>query len=212
MGIDRPNGGGNFVFGFNSLDNAEGAVGLHCAQVNFNPIASGVSVRAAIKRGASGGPTSFAPFLFVGLQGTAIGSNGYLFGLSDDDPTNLLLRKGSPLDGLPPNAPGDPATLGTLLRSTEQFAQDTWQHVRLDMIVNGTGDVVLQCFESDLEDNPVTAPIWTAIPGMEEFIDDALGVNSGSLPFTSGRAGMAFWSAGSTRRGFFDQVEVLRQL
>jgi hypothetical protein len=211
-GIARPSGGGNFVYGFNSLDNNDNAVGLHINQVNFSPMASGCRISAAMKRGVSGGLTSWAGFIFVGLQGVDVADDCYVLGFADGDPSNLILRKGKVNEGVPDNAPGDPATLGTLLRSTETFSVDTWVHIRLDMIVNGTGDVTLKVFENDLDVNDVTAPIWTPLSGMESFIDDALQVNTGSAPHTSGRAGMGFRSEASQRRSFFDHIEVARQL
>ena len=38
-GIARPPGGGSFLFGFNSLSTAAGAVGFFTNQVNFAPMA-----------------------------------------------------------------------------------------------------------------------------------------------------------------------------
>lgn len=209
-GIARPPGGGNFVFGLNSLATAQGAVGLFTNQVNFAPMAKGGSVRGAIQRGQSGGPLNFAPFLFVGLQGPSVNDQGYLLGLGDGDPHHIVLRKGALSGGLPDIAPG---TQGVLRRSTGTFLAATWLHLRLDMVVNLNGDVLLQVFQNDLVARPLgTAPSWTAVPGMDQFIDDALGINSGSQPFTSGRAGFGFFTKDVTRRGFFDQVEVYRQL
>jgi hypothetical protein len=81
------------------------------------------------------------------------------------------------------------------------------------MVVNLNGDVLLQVFQNDLVAHALgTAPSWAAVPGMGEFIDDALGINSGSQPFTSGRAGFGFFTKDVTRRGFLDHVEVFRQL
>lgn len=211
-GIARPNGGGNFVYGFNSLDNNENSVALHINQVNFAPMTKGVRMSGAMKRGISGGDTDWAGFLIAGLQGVDTADDCYVLGLGDSSPANLILRKGKPNEGLPDNAIGDPATLGTLLRSTETFATDTWVHVRLDMIVNGTGDVILKVYENDLDVNPVTAPVWVLVPGMENFVDDVLQVNTGSAPHTSGRAGKGFRSAASQRRAFFDHTEFARQL
>lgn len=208
-GIARPNGGGSFVYGFNSLTNTPGAVALYANQVNFAPMAKGGSIRGAIKRGSSGGPTSFSPFLFIGAQGVDVNDEAYLLGLSDDDPHRIVLVKGPISTGVPDDAPGDG---GVLLRSTQTYSNDTWLHLRLDMIVNANGDVILQCFASDLDANAVTAPVWTAIPGATEFIDDGLNINSGSAPFTSGRAGMGFTTGDTTRRAFFDHIELHRQL
>ncbi len=209
-GVARPPGGGNFVFGLNSLATAQGAVGLFTNQVNFAPMAKGGSVRGAIQRGLSGGPLNFAPCLFIGQQGPSVNDQSYLLGLADGDPHHIVLRKGALSGGLPDIAPG---TQGVLRRSTGTFLPATWLHLRLDMVVNLNGDVLLQVFQNDLVAHPLgTAPSWVAVPGMDQFIDDALGINSGSQPFTSGRAGFGFFTKDVTRRGFFDQVEVYRQL
>lgn len=209
-GIARPPGGGSFLFGMNSLSTAQGVVGLFTNQVNFAPMAKGGSIRGAVQRGVSGGPLNFAPFLFIGLQGPSVNDLGYLLGLGDGDPHHIVLRKGVLSAGLPDVPPG---TQGVLRRSTATFLPGTWVHLRLDMIVNLNGDVLLQVFQNDLALHPLGgAPSWAAVPGMSEFIDDALGINSGSQPFTSGRAGFGFFTKDVTRRGFFDHVEVLRQL
>lgn len=209
-GISPPPGGGSFVYGFNSVDLTPGAVALFANQVNYGPMAKGGRVTGAIKRGVSGGPQGFSPFLFIGLGGTDVTDLGYMLGLSDGDPSHLVLRKGSLVAGLPDVAPGGS---GVLRRSTGEVSIDQWRHLRLDMIVNLNGDVRLQVFENDLSLHAIgTAPTWAAIPGMTEFVDDALGVNSGSLPYTSGRAGFGFASSDVTRRAYFDQLEVIRQL
>lgn len=209
-GFTPPSGGGSFVYGFNSLDTSAGAVGLFVNLVDFAPTAKGASIRACMKRAPSGGPIGFSPMIFVGLQGPSVNDEGYLLGLADGDPSRICLRKGAIAGGLPDLAPGGS---GVLRRSTETVAVDEWVHLRLDMIFNTVGDVRLQVFENDLAANPLGgAPSWVAIPGMSEFVDDALGVNSGSAPFTSGRVGFAFRTSDVTRRAQFDHVEVLRQL
>lgn len=213
-GISRPpsNISNNFLYGFNSLVVATGAVGFFTNQVNFAPMAKGMSIRGAIKRGVSGGNENFAPMFMVGLQGTSVNDNAYLFGLGDGDPYHLILKKGAPSAGLADLVP-DPPNNGILLRSTGSYSNDTWHHIRVDMIVNDNGDVTLQCFENDLAAQLIgDAPSWVAIPGMEEFIDDALQVNSGSAALTSGRAGFAFYTADVTRRGYFDHMEIFRQV
>lgn len=209
-GVTPPPGGGSFIYGFNSIDLTPGAVALFANQASFAPMAKGGRVTGVLKRGVSGGPEGFSPFLFIGLGGTDVSDVGYLLGLSDGDPSHVTLRKGSLLGGIPDVAP--PGS-GVLRRSTEEVAIDTWWHLRLDMVVNLNGDVRLQVFKNDLSLHPIGgAPTWTAIAGMAEFVDDALGVNSGSLPYTSGRGGFGFASSDVTRRAYFDQIEVIRQL
>lgn len=219
-GSDKPNNGGNFVYGFNSLQNVDGVVALHTAQVNFAPLIEGGSIRAAIKRGLSGGNTGFTPFLFIGMGGSDVSEVGYLLGLSDGDPYHISLRKGAPTGGIPDSGVDPDGTNNILLRSAAAFSNDIWHHLRLDMIVQGSGDVLLQVFESDLNANTVQAPVWTTIAGMEGpqaptlegFVDDSLGINTNSSPLIGGFTGFGFQSAEVTRRGFFDQIEVSRQL
>lgn len=219
-GIARPNGGGTFVYGISTNEVVTGAVALHNNQVNFAPMSSGGSISAAIKRGTSGGPTNFAPFIYIGLGTADVTTAAYILGLADADPYHIVLRKGNLDDGLQDVTPDPDASPNVLLRSSATFAQDTWHHLRLDMIKQGSGDVILQCYHSDLSIHSVTAPSWVTIPGMEGpqsptitgFVDDVLGVNTGSAPFTSGRAGFGMRSTDVSRRAFFDHIAVARQV
>jgi hypothetical protein len=206
-GIARPPGGGSFLFGFNSLTAAKGAVALFANLVNFAPMAKGGSIRGCLQRGPGGGPTSFSPFLFLCGQGMSVNDNAYLLGLSDEDPHRVVVRKGNLVTGAPSSD-----SPGVLLRSSESFAQGAWLHLRLDVVVNTNGDIVLSVFRNDLDKHPIgTAADWQPVAGMASFIDDALAINSGSKPLTSGRGGFGFAVGDVTRRGFFDQIELARQ-
>jgi hypothetical protein len=207
-GIARPPGGGNFLFAFNSLTSVEGAVALFANLADFAPMAKGASIRGCIQRGPSGGPTGFSPFFFLSCQGNSVNDSAYLLGLSDDDPHRIVLRKGMVSSGIP-----DSEGPGALLASGESFAPATWLHLRLDVIVNDNGDVVLKVFENDLDANPLgTPPDWQTVSGMAEFIDDHVGINSGSQPFTSGRGGFGMAVKDVTRRVYFDHLELMRQV
>jgi hypothetical protein len=222
-GIARPNGGGSFVYGYASKLVTPGTVGSFVNLTNFAPTPAnkGGSISGAIKRGASGGDENFAPFLFICAQGPAIADNTYMLGLGDGDPYHIVLKKGAMSALLEDLAP-DPTQNGILLRSSNSYtiSQDLWHHIRLDAIVQGSGDVILVAYESDLTSNPVTAPSWSLIPGMEGaqhptisgFVDDALGVNSGSAPYTNGRMGHGMRSEDVTRRGYLDHLVCARQL
>lgn len=209
-GIARPPGGLDFLFGFNSLCTTQGAVGYFTNEDGFAPMAKGGSIRAAVQRGISGGSVGFSPLLFLGCQGTSVYDKAYLLGLSDDDPHRIALRKGAIVSGVPAaNASG----AGILRASVKTQELGTFVHLRLDMVVNANGDVLLDVFENDLSEHPLGAtPDWQPVGGMDQFVDDALGINTGSQPLTSGRAGFGFESHDVTRRAFFDHVEVFRQL
>lgn len=206
-GIPRPPGGGSFLFAFNSLSAVTGAVALFANLEGFAPMAKGGSIRGVVQRGPGGGPTGFSPFLFLCCQGNSVNDSAYLLGLSDDDLHRIVLRKGSITVGLP-SADGP----GVLLKSSASFAQATWLHLRLDVIVNGNGDVILKVLQNDLAAHPLgTPPDWQPVAGMVEFIDDHLGINSGSQPLTSGRGGFGMAVRDVTRRAYFDHLELLRQ-
>lgn len=206
-GITRPPGGGSFLYAFNSLAAVDGAVALFANVVDFAPMPKGGSIRGAIQRGPGGGATGFSPFFYLCCQGNAVNDSAYLVGLSDEDPHRIVLRKGAVTTGLP-SADGP----GVLLKSAASYAQGTWLHVRLDVIVNTNGDVELNVFENDLVAHPLdTPPNWELVGGMPAFTDDHLGINSGTQPFTSGRGGFGVSVKDVTRRAYFDHIELWRQ-
>jgi len=207
-GITPPPGGGSFVYGYNSVDTLEGAAGMFANQVNFAPMAKGGSVRGCVKRGVSGGNVGFSPFLAVGIQGSAIADNAYLLGLTDEEPYRIALKTGAMATGM-----GQYTNPQIKRLSIETFLPDRWFHLRIDMVVNLTGDVILDVWQNDLTLHPIgTAPDWQPVAGMGQLVDDVLGVNTGSFPYTSGRAGIGCWKNDVTRRVYFDQLEVIRQL
>ena len=211
-GLGVPPGGGSFVYGYHSMDVTIGAVASFCNIANYAPTSKGASVRGVLSRRAGGGPEGFSAYLFAGLQGSSVNNAGYILGISDADPAHIVLSKGQLVAGVVDLLPDAPVN-GVFRRSTETVAIDAFTHLRLDMIVNTNGDVRLQVFKNDLGANPIgVAPSWVAIPGMAEFVDDALAVNSGSAPYTSGRCGFGFRTSDVTRRATVDHVEVLRQL
>jgi len=213
-GFTEPNGGGDYIFGFNSLDDSVGAVGLYCNESGgFNPMVSGCSVRGAIKRATSAGPLDYSCFLFGAIQGTTVNDSCYMLGLSNADPYKITLVKGVLANGIPAASTADTV----LAFSTESFNPDTWHHLRLDIISNPNGDVILKCFESDLDTYGVDEDAgWTAITGMSDFTDDALGANSydagnSDTPYVGGRAGFGFTTSALQRRAFFDHIRISRQ-
>jgi hypothetical protein len=131
-----------------------------------------------------------------------------MLGLSAGDPGYIMLRKGTVIGGLPDDTPGNS---GVLRRSTSQIGLNEWVHLRLDCIVNPSGDVILNCYQSDLNVHPVTSPVWVAIPGMTSYNDDALGVNSGTPGLTGGgRVGYGFYSAVPGVVGAVDHITIAK--
>lgn len=212
-GTSKPTGGGTFVYGMNSLSNTPGVVGLYASpqapNTNFNPLTKGGDIRGALIRAASGGLSAWAAFLFIGLNGTDVANVAYILGLSDGDPCHIQLRKGTLADGLPDSSASGSAFPNILRQSTEIVPVDTWMHLRLEMIRNDNADVVLNCYKNL---GNVTTPTWVAIPGMATFTDDALGINTGSVPLVGGRVGFGAKFTDAARRAFFDQMEVAKQI
>jgi hypothetical protein len=205
-GVARPNGGGDFCFAYNSLVDTDGACGKYCTVSDFNPTAKGISIRGAMQRAV--GQSGYAPMLLGCLSDALVTGTGYLLGLSDAEPHHIVLVKGRPIDGLPDASPG---TSGVLKRSTATYSAGVWHHLRLDVIVNLNGDVLLQAFRNDLAAHTVSSPGWEAIAGLDEFIDDCAQINSGSTALLAGRAGFAFQSSEIGRRAYFDHLVLERQ-
>ena len=211
-GLTVPNGGGTHLFGWRSL--TTGVTGVHAIradQANFNPIPgnNGGQIQMALQR-TVGDPDSMATFGFFQAQNDDVNAgDAYIFGLAAGDPGNIVLRKGTLVGGLPDDIVGDS---GILRKSTDTVAVGTWVHLRLDVISNPSGDVILKMFQNDLDANPVTAPVWTAITGMDDFNDDVLGVNSGTPGLAAGgRAGVAFYMTTSGVVGAADHVTIGRE-
>jgi len=211
-GLTRPNGGGTHLYGWRSL--ANGVTGVHCIradQANFNPVpgSKGGQITMALQR-LKGDPDSMSVFGFFQAQNDDVtAGEAYLLGLSAGDPGSIVLRKGTLIGGLPDDIVGDS---GILRKSTDTVAVGDWVHLRLDVIVNPSGDVILKVFQNDLDTNPVTAPVWAAVAGMSDFNDDVLGVNSGTPGLaTGGRAGVGFFLSTSGVVGAHDHVTIGRE-
>lgn len=216
-GFTPPNGGGSFVFGFNSQITGAATSGVYYNASNFSPLRddssnpTGGSVSGALKRAISQAATGYSVALFMCLQGASIPGEdytGYLLGLSDGDPHNIILAKGPPSAGLDP----DSSELTILRTSSATFTWDTWVHLRLDAIVNPNGDVVLKCLQNDLNTYTVSSPNWESINGMDDYIDDSLGANTSSNPLAGGWVGWVFQSSELSRVALVDHFVCYRQI
>jgi len=216
-----PPGGGNALFAFNSVEPIVGSVGVYTAVSGFNPLPKGGQITGVVQRGTSGGNTGFSVALVLGASGSNVGDKAYLLGLEDQTPGRIVLAKG-PVSGGIPNNNNQPAT--KILRTSQRtVAQNEYVHLRMDMIVQDSGDVVIKCYENDLNAHPLDNPgswVWVPIPfddgfsgefGDGEFIDDVVGVNSGSVPLTSGFAGFGFECSETARRAYVDHISIVAQ-
>jgi hypothetical protein len=215
-GLTPPNGGGSFVYGGASLDPTVGGVALYANASGFAPVITfGGSVRGAVQRKGGGGNQGFSPFLYLCLQSLSFTAQCYMLGLSDADPHRIVLVK-APASvgmggGIPAAAVASPPVQGVLAASTRTFSIGTWLHLRLDAVVNADGDTVLNCYQNDLLANTVGSPVWAAIPGIPQFIDDVLQVNTGSAPLAGGYMGFGMVKSLGSRVALFDELEIIRQ-
>jgi hypothetical protein len=209
-GFLKPNGGGDFCYAHAALVSEATVAGRRVALANFEPIATGkgASVRCALYRDAA---ASHSCYIAVLAQGPSVDDEAYLLGLEGVEPGRIVIRKATIRSGLPSGGV-------VLAASNLRFTGGSYLHLRLDAIVNANGDVVLNALQNNLTANPVTAPVWEKIAGMGDppngtpsFIDDCLGINSGSLPFTGGGyVGFAYAASTIGRKGLVDHFEALR--
>ncbi len=172
--------------------------------VGFDPIAPGLGgeITVALTQGNEGAE----PFAFACLQTDDVTANSYKLGLTRSG--RIALCKGTLAAGLPDSAPG---ALGVLRRSTEAaIPRGEWVHLRMEVVCSAiTGDSVINVYRSTTDN--LALPIWEPIPGLDRFIDDGLGVNSGSRGISGGHLGMATMFDRAGAWAAFDQVKASRQ-
>jgi hypothetical protein len=190
-GVPRPPGGGNFLFAFNSLVAAAGSVALFANLDDFAPMARGGSIRGCLQRGPGGGPTGFSPFLFLCGQGNVRQRPGL--------PARALRRRPAPRrapQGLHQRrASPTPTALGVAAQASgESFSPGDLAPPapRRDRQRHGRRHPQGLRRTTSTPAPSATPPDWHHVGGMAEFIDDHLGINSGSQPLTSGRGGFGF--------------------
>jgi hypothetical protein len=219
FGIVPPPGGGLAVFAFNSIQKVDAAVGVYCQVAGFSPLPTGGQITGCIQRGISGGASGFSNFLFICASGANIGDVGYLIGIENATPGRIVLAKGTIGVGIPADGIGT----AILRTSVERVLQGAWCHLRVDAIVQTSGDVVLRVYKNDVNAHPLNVPAgwvweevvfedgWVGTFSDGYFIDDSVGINSGSLPLTSGFAGFGFKCTESARRAYVDCVGITQQ-
>jgi len=211
-GLASPGGApDDSIYAMNSLLAQQGVVARRftpqAPNTNFSPLLYGGEISYAVQRAPSGGLTGWDAWIFMALQGPDVADSAYILGLANGDPCYIELRKGSLAGGLPDENVGGANKI--LRRSSVAVAVGTYVHIRLEHVVNSNSECTLNCWWSLSGD--VTAPVWEQIPGMAPFIDDSVGINSGSLPYLSGYAGHGARFLDATRRVYFDHGKVGKQ-
>lgn len=222
-----PSGGGSYTFGFHVVDaTVAGAAALYVDQGGWTPTGSGpgvadgsCSITGCVQRQSGAGYTGHTPYLFVCGQGSpvAVSSYAYRLCLSDEDPYRIVLDKAL----LTAQGISTAVTTQTLATSSASYAlgDAIWHHLRLDALVQASGDVLLQAYFNDLATRPighVSGPNWQPIPGIASagIVDDALLIRTGSAPLMGGYLGfgMACTTNALNRRAAFDAIEPYRVL
>lgn len=208
-----PGAADNFAQLMNSTTTAIGVVAYFHNGVGFAPTTAGGLMQGCIKKGISAGTAGWSPFLMACLQGTGtVADEAYILGFANTNPARLVLRKGALTGGLPdvapPANPGDPLVQGVIARSEDVFAVDEWVHLRLMVRVNGNLDAVITCERNDLSLHAANAPVWQAIPGIDQIVDDGAGALTGTPAFQLGRWGYGAWFGDTQRRAMFDELYI----
>lgn len=218
-GVPRPNGGGAQLHGFHAITSTPDLVfGRYNNQANFDPTPKGIAEYSAALIRLGGGAAERAIMLFAQLQGTTVAGTCYMLGLAEEEPSRLVLRKGQLSNGLDEFLL-DPMGTGVLAVAANAIAEDEYVHVFFGVNVQPQDDVLLVVKQSDLSLNPTDAPDFQPVPGMDSvdpgtgiaFVDDALGLNTGTQPLLDGRVGWAFVSRGLGARAAIDEIQLARQ-
>jgi hypothetical protein len=204
-------GGSDYFYAFNSSTSTIlGGMGKFYDNAGAGDFLLGSSISGALVRRASAGSTGYSVFLFTCLGGsdTAVSTTdqAYMLGLSNASPSHIVLAKTTPATGIPDGSPG---TLGILAKSTDVVDLNEWVHLKLEVIAQSNGDVVINCYRSteDLD----AAPDWQPIEGLDSFVDDVTKINSGTDPLTAGRPGFAFSYLAPNRVAAAGNFQVTRQ-
>jgi len=172
--IDAP-----FTYGFRSLTAHTKTTGLRCAVATHSPFVTGKLgwIRAVIRKNYTVDP-AYSPFIGFAVYAAGVvaqASNGYFLGLSEDAAPYLVMRRGLVSDGII-------LTNDYFRKSTSALANQTWYDIKLECVFNPQGDVVCTPY---LNTSVLATPSWDPILGMDEYIDDSLGIWSGDLPVST---------------------------
>jgi len=193
---------GTAAVGFHSLKPSVGFSGFVLNVATFNPIANhkGARIIALVKKHAP--MTGGAPVLFLSGGMDARASEGYRLGLSEEWPYKIILAKGPLSDGLSEES-------DFLAVSNAAYDVADWFRLSLEVCVNTQNDLVITALAYK---GGLSTP--QPIPGIDSYVDDSLGRNSGTQPlFGDFYVGFGHYNSGQAGRvSLFDHIEVIRQL
>lgn len=208
------------VFAFNSIESVDAAVGVYTSLSGFSPLTSGVQLTGCIQRGISGSQQGWSNFFFLCSTGSNVADRAYMFGIEDSTPGRLVLAKGPINVGLTT----DSSAVEIIRTSKATYNWGTWIHLKIEAIVQPSGDVVFKMYTNDLDANDLSNPSawnwvalefedkWSDVYSAGEFIDDVTGVNTGSTTLTSGYVGYAYKCTNTpAARGYFDYISLASQ-
>lgn len=198
---------GDFVWGFHSLAGDSGVVALYNNQAGFGPAAAGKTgvVSACMKRYHTS--VGFAPFIGIVDSSDADTAKGYLLALSDEASPKIVLKKGAI------SASIKSTDSGVLRAATGTISNAVWYHLKLEVVFNPQGDLVLNVYQNDLTVNNPNAPSWEAITGMDRYVDDSLGILQGTIPYTGPFYFVkGFYTEAALRAALFDYYRAAVQL
>jgi hypothetical protein len=208
--FDPPDG--SFVYFFNTVGATVGVAARRVNLTNFNPTAygKGGSLWMCMRRWGSS-LTGMYPFIALLNSADVASAEGYILGLTNESTSRLMLKKG-PING------NLLSSDSSLLRISDATYGNAWFEVRLDLIVNPQGDVVLNVYQSDLTAYNPGSEVWTVPDGMTMFVDDAGGILTGSVPILGSSPNgyymvYGMYSEGTLARAcLFDYGKFRRQL
>lgn len=198
---------GNFIFGMHSLLSTAGVVAQRNNQAGFTPSAAGKAgvVEACIRR--YNVTLGYAPFIGLLDNLDVDVAKGYLLGLSDEASYKICLKKGLVAEDILST------DSGVLRSSTTAYTVSQWHHLKLEVVLNPQGDIVLNCYANDLDTYAPGSAVWTAIGGMDRYVDDSLGILQGALPYTGTYYFvMGAYFAATARAALFDYYRAAVQL
>lgn len=201
---------GSFTFGFRSLSASPLFRGKLYNEAGFYPLAAskGGAIHAYMRKDSPlTGVATFAPMIFFcDDKDYANDPEGYILGLSEGAPYNIVFKKGKLSTGLKADA-GAGIIVGDV-----SYAAAQWIGLKLDFIFNPQGDLVFNIFQ-DSNVDPAD-PLWERPDGFPtSIVDDNLGKYTGTVPNTAQMfAGFGMYSAQIDCYTAFDFIRMRRQL